>query len=95
MTISTALISLATNKPVKQGLGMTGEISLHGKVMKIGGVKEKTLAGKREGLKELIFPKDNEEDVKDLQEYIREGMRFHFASDYSEVLKIALESPQI
>ena len=91
MTITTALVSLAVNKPVKAALGMTGEISLHGKVMKIGGVKEKTLAGKREGLRELIFPKDNEEDVADLQDYIKEGITFHFVSDYQQVYDIAFE----
>jgi ATP-dependent Lon protease len=67
---------------------MTGELSLNGKIMKIGGVKEKTLAGKREGLTELIFPKENEEDVKDLKDYIREGVKFHFVSTYEEAMPI-------
>lgn len=67
---------------------MTGELSLNGKVMKIGGVKEKTLAGKREGLKELIFPKENEDDVNNLKDYIREGITFHFVSTFDEAKKI-------
>lgn len=71
---------------------MTGELSLNGKVMKIGGVKEKTLAGKREGLKELIFPKDNEDDVKELKDYIKEGLTFHFVSTFDEAKKIIFPS---
>jgi len=60
ITIASALISLAIRKPLKQNIGMTGEISLRGKVLKIGGIKEKILAAKRENLKEVIVPKSNE-----------------------------------
>lgn len=94
ITIASSLVSLAMDIPVKAKLGMTGELSLNGKVMKIGGVKEKTLAGKREGLTELIFPKDNEEDVKDLPEYIREGMTFHFVASFDEAQAIIFPSLQ-
>lgn len=79
---------MALNKPIRPYLGMTGELSLNGKIMKIGGVKEKTLAGKREGLHELVFPKDNEEDVKNLKEYIKEGLKFNFVADFTEASKI-------
>lgn len=91
ITITTALLSLALNKPVKQNLGMTGEISLRGKVMKIGGVKEKILAAKRENIRELIFPKSNEDDINELKKYIVEGMTIHYASTYNDVYKIAFE----
>ena len=91
VTITTALVSLATNKPVKQNLGMTGEISLRGKVMKIGGVKEKILAAKRENITELIFPKSNEDDVNELKPYIKEGMTLHYAETYDDVYKIAFQ----
>ena len=65
ITIASALISLALQKPIKQNVAMTGELSLRGKVMKIGGVKEKILAARREGIHEIIVPKDNEENVAD------------------------------
>ena len=71
---------------------MTGELSLNGKIMKIGGVKEKTLAGKREGLTELIFPKDNKMDVEDLKDYIKEGMSFKFVGTYEEARSIIFQS---
>lgn len=67
---------------------MTGEISLNGKVLAIGGVKEKTMAAAREGIKKLIFPKANEKDVHELPGYIKEGLEFHFVEDYTDVFKI-------
>jgi ATP-dependent Lon protease, bacterial type len=92
ITITSGLISLALQKPVKQNIGMTGEISLRGKVLKIGGVKEKILAAKREGITELIFPKSNKEDIEELPKYITEGMTMHFVETYDEVFKILFES---
>ena len=67
---------------------MTGEISLLGKVMKIGGVKEKILAAQREKVKELIFPEENKEDVKILKPYLKEGLTFHYVSEYHEAFKL-------
>lgn len=67
---------------------MTGEISLNGKVLKIGGVKEKTMAAQREGLSTLIFPEPNRKDVERLPDYIKNGIKFHFVSDYTDVFKI-------
>ena len=61
---------------------MTGEVSLNGKVMKIGGLREKVLAAKREGIMNIICPKANENDVKEFKDYIKKGMTFHFVSDY-------------
>jgi endopeptidase La len=92
VTITTALLSLAMNKPIKENLGMTGEISFRGKVLKIGGVKEKILAAKREGLKELIFPKSNKENIDELKPYIKEGLIIHYVDVYEDVFKIAFES---
>ena len=64
---------------------MTGEISLNGKVLPIGGVKEKTMAASREGVNRLIFPKANEKDIIKLPDYIKDGITFYFVEDYSEV----------
>lgn len=67
---------------------MTGEISLNGKVLKIGGVKEKTMAAAREGLKELIFPASNKADIERLPDYIKSDIKFHFVEDFADVFKI-------
>jgi len=88
ITITTALISLALGTPIPQDIGMTGEISLNGKVLPIGGVKEKTMAASREGVKKLIFPKANEKDIKKLPDYIKDGISFHFVEDYQDVFEI-------
>jgi Lon-like ATP-dependent protease len=88
ITITTAMVSLSLSKPVPQDIAMTGEISLNGKVLAIGGVKEKTMAAAREGITKLIFPKANEKDVNELPPYIKEGLAFHFVEDYIDVFKI-------
>lgn len=88
VTITSALLSLALHKPIKQNIAMTGEISLRGKVMKIGGIKEKILAAKREKITEIIVPKANQEDVRILKDYIKEGIKFHYAEEYIEIFKI-------
>jgi ATP-dependent Lon protease len=91
ITMATAISSLLTGKMVKKNLGMTGEITLTGKVLPIGGVKEKILAAHRLGVNEIILPKRNQDDLEeDVPEYIRKEMKFHFVSDIQEVLKIAL-----
>ncbi len=92
ITMSLALYSLATRKPVKDNLAMTGEITLTGKVLPIGGVKEKTIGARRVGIKELIFPIDNKKDFEELPDYIKEGLTVHFADYFEDVLKVALES---
>jgi ATP-dependent Lon protease len=88
ITITSALISLALDKPLIPEIGMTGEISLNGKVLPIGGFKEKIMAASREGIKTLIFPKANEKDINKLPEYIKEGITFYFVDDYIDVFKI-------
>jgi ATP-dependent Lon protease len=87
----TAITSLLTGRPVRNTVGMTGEVTLQGKVLPIGGVKQKVLAAHRAGLKEVILPKRNEADLDDLPESVRNEMVFHLASDVKEVLEIALE----
>lgn len=90
ITILTALASLFTDRKVKPFLAMTGEISLRGKVLPVGGIKEKVLAAKRAGIKEIIMSAQNEKDVKEInKEYIK-GVKFYFVEDMSEVLPLAL-----
>lgn len=87
----TALASLFTQKPVKKRLSMTGEITLRGQVLPVGGIKEKVLGAFRAGIKEIILPKWNEKDMEDIPENIREKVKFHFVDRTSEALKIALD----
>lgn len=89
ITMALALYSLALNKPVKKGIAMTGELTLTGKVLPIGGVKEKTIGAKRVGIKELIFPIANKKDFEELPKYIKKGITVHFADYFDDVLSIA------
>jgi ATP-dependent Lon protease len=91
VTIVTALTSLLTDRAVRKTVGMTGEVTLQGRVLPIGGVKQKALAAHRAGLKEIILPKRNEPDLDDLPQSVREAMTFHLVSDVREVLDLALE----
>ena len=90
ITMALSLYSLAKNKPVRKGIAMTGELSLTGRVLRIGGVKEKTLGAKRAGIKELIFPLDNKNDFEELPAHIRKGLKPHFVDHFVEVLGIAM-----
>jgi len=89
VTMTTALVSLLTGKLVKPTLGMTGEITLQGKVLPIGGVKQKVLAAHRAGLTEVVLPKRNGPDLEDVPEKVREQMTFHLADTYADVLAVA------
>lgn len=89
ITLVTALLSLLLNIPVLDNLGMTGELTLTGRILAIGGLKEKLVAARRSGLKVLIFPKDNARDYDELPDYIKKGMVIHFVEHYDEVFKIA------
>ncbi|MEI8365538.1 MAG: endopeptidase La [Parachlamydiaceae bacterium] len=89
ITMTTALLSLLTDTPVLDNLGMTGELTLTGKILAIGGVKEKLIASRRSGLKVLIFPKDNVRDYDELPEYLKKGLTIHFVEHYDEVFRIA------
>jgi ATP-dependent Lon protease len=90
VTMTTAIVSLFTGRPVRSEVGMTGEITLQGKVLPIGGVKQKVLAAHRAGLREVVLPARNGDDLEDVPEAVRAEMTFHLASDYSDVLKAAL-----
>jgi len=91
VTMVTALMSLLTGRPVRSSVGMTGEVTLQGKVLPIGGVKQKVLAAHRAGLREVVLPARNGPDLEDVPEAVREEMTFHLASDVTEVLAVALE----
>jgi ATP-dependent Lon protease len=87
----TALASLMLNKPVHHDVAMTGEITLRGLVLPIGGLKEKTLAAKRAGIKQVIVPKRNERDMVEIPEEVRKSLKFHFVENIDQVLKLALD----
>jgi ATP-dependent Lon protease len=91
VTMATALVSLLTERPVRTTVGMTGELTLQGRVLPIGGVKQKVLAAHRAGLTEVILPERNSNDLEDVPESVRESMTFHVAADLGTVLEHALE----
>ncbi len=91
VTMTTALVSLLTGRPVRHEVGMTGEVTLSGRVLPIGGVKQKVLAAHRAGLTEVILPERNRPDLDDVPEAVRTDMTFHLVSDVTEVLRLALE----
>ena len=91
VTMVTALVSLLTGRPVRSSVGMTGEVTLQGRVLPIGGVKQKLLAAHRAGLTEIILPHRNEADLDDLPESVRRAMTIHLVKDVREVLDYALE----
>jgi len=93
ITMATALASALTKIPVRRDLAMTGEITLRGKVLPIGGLKEKLLAAHRAGCFEVCLPKDNEKDLAEVPENLRNAMKLHFVEDMDQVLAIALERP--
>jgi ATP-dependent Lon protease len=93
ITIATALISALTRAPVRRDVAMTGEITLRGKVLPIGGVKEKVLAARRLGMKTLILPAKNDKDVKELPANVKRGMEFVYVEHMDQVLKVALAKP--
>ena len=93
ITMATALLSAVSGIAIRQDLAMTGEITLRGKVLPIGGVKDKVLAAFRVGIREIILPAENDKDIEDIPEEIRKVMHFHLVSSIDEVLPIALVAP--
>jgi ATP-dependent Lon protease len=93
ITIATAIASALTKIAVRRDIAMTGEITLRGKVLPIGGLKEKLLAAHRAGIFEVLLPKDNEKDLADVPENLRNAMKLHFVENMDQVLQIALVSP--
>ncbi len=90
ITMLTSLVSLFTQKRIKKSLAMTGEITLRGKVLPVGGIKEKILAAKRAKIKEIILCADNERDIKEIKESYLKGLTFHYVKEMSEVIDIAI-----
>jgi len=93
ITICTSIVSALTRNPIRCDVAMTGEITLRGKVLPIGGVKEKLLAAHRMGLRTIILPKDNEKDLAEIPQEILSSLKIHFVETMDEVLQIALEQP--
>lgn len=94
VAMATSLVSLITGRNVKSQVGMTGEITLRGQVLAIGGIKEKVLAAHRNGLTTVILPKPNEQDIDDVPDEIRKTMKFIFAESVDDVINAALEKPK-
>ena len=90
ITMLTSLASAFTQRKVKLKLAMTGEITLRGKVLPVGGIKEKILAAKRAGITDIVLSKDNEKDIKEIKEDYLKGLRFHYVATMSEVIEFAL-----
>ena len=91
VTMVTAIASLLTHRPVKSTIGMTGEVTLQGRVLPIGGLKQKVLAAHAAGLTEVIVPQRNEPDLEDVPADVREKMKFHIVESVDQVLLVALE----
>jgi ATP-dependent Lon protease len=91
ITMVTAIASLLTSRPVKSTVGMTGEVTLQGRVLPIGGLKQKVLAAHAAGLTDVIVPERNQHDLEDVPSDVRDRMRFHVVSSVDQVLAVALE----
>ena len=95
ITMLTSLVSLFTQKKVKKDIAMTGEITLRGKVLPVGGIKEKILAAKRAGIKEIIMCKQNERDILEIKESYLKGLTFHYVTEMSDVIKHAVTKESV
>ena len=95
ITMVTALASALTQRKVKENLAMTGEITLRGKVLPVGGIKEKILAAKRAGIKEIILCEENRKNIEEIQPVYLKGLTFHYVSDIKEVLNLALTDEKV
>jgi ATP-dependent Lon protease len=91
ITMATALVSAVSGRKVRRDVSMTGELTLTGRVLPIGGVKEKVLGAVRAGIREIILPVDNEADIEDIPQEIQNNVRFHLAATLDDVIEIALE----
>ncbi|WP_339755672.1 endopeptidase La [uncultured Winogradskyella sp.] len=95
VTMLTSLVSLFTQRKVKKSLAMTGEITLRGKVLPVGGIKEKILAAKRARIKEILLCQDNKRDIEEIKPEYLKGLTFHYVTDMSDVLKLALTNQKV
>jgi len=91
VTMLTAIASMFTGRKMRKNTAMTGEITLRGKVLPVGGIKEKILAAKRSNITDIILPHDNEKDIKEIPERYLTGLQFHYVKTMKEVLDMALE----
>ena len=94
ITMFTSLASIYTQRKIKANLAMTGEITLRGKVLPVGGIKEKILAAKRSGIKEIILSAKNKRDIDEIEKHYIKGLGFHYVDTVDEVLKVALHERQ-
>jgi len=95
VTMLTSLVSLFTQRKVKKSLAMTGEITLRGKVLPVGGIKEKILAAKRARIKEILLCEENRPDIEEIKADYLKGLTFHYVTDMSDVLKFALTNQKV
>ena len=95
VTMVTSLASAFTQRKVKMNIAMTGEITLRGKILPVGGIKEKMLAAKRAGIKDILLSRENEKDVEEIKEIYREGLKFHYVDNISQVLEFALMKEKV
>jgi len=95
VTMITSIASAFTQRKVKKNLAMTGEITLRGKVLPVGGIREKILAAKRAGIKEIILCHENERDIEEIKPIYLKGLKFHFVEDVMEVLDVALMKQKV
>ncbi len=94
VTLATAIISMLTGRPVRPELAMTGEITLTGQVLPVGGIRDKVLAGRRAGLREIVLPADNQKDVDEIRPQLTRGLEFHYVRTYPEILQLAFAAPR-
>jgi len=92
ITIVTSMLSLAMGKPIRNDLAMTGEVSLTGKVLAVGGIKEKIMAARRAGIKCIVLPGANKRDFDEIPEYLKDGLEVHYAEEYDTVFEVAFSS---
>ena len=95
ITMLTSLVSLLTQKRVKKNLAMTGEITLRGKVLPVGGIKEKILAAKRSKIKEIIICEENKKDVEEINDSYLKGLKFHFVKEMKDVIEISITNQKV
>ena len=91
VTMAVALVSAVTEKPVVKDIAMTGEITLRGKVLPVGGIKEKVIAAHRAGVKKVILPEENEKDLEEVPDFVRKDLQFSFVKDINEIMAQVLE----
>ena len=93
--MATAVLSAIIKRPVRADVAMTGEITLRGKVLPVGGIKEKILAAKRAGIKDIILCEENRKNIEEIQPMYLEGLTFHYVTDIKEVLALALTNEKV